>query len=473
MPGRDDWAARLTALIDRHQVPLACIASTALLLALHYHYNVTFLPNDAAEYWHFSKPGVLGNLPTHRGYVWALLLLPLHLVADAAGHVLTTYRVGLAIFYGVLLPTLVPAAFVQVFGGKVSFLRRLLPVCLLAQIFPGVLIYPLTDLPAFLMALAALLCVLRGFRQSVPRATSLALIAIAGMLMGAAYNTRTIYLFALFGMLFLLAFRNGAARTPFLKMLGVTAFAAGLLAVSLPQLVVNLRTHGVGSLAVISHSADKNLFAKQLLWGISVQRYETTLPNRSGEGEGVYYVDPAGARLLQGVALVHTRFSVGAYVDMVKQYPLEFLALYARHAMNGLDVRDGMAYTRKPSPLRNRTALFNFGVLALACWVIWATRRAPTASGHQPAPAGWPFSLAVLLLPVAAIVPGAIETRFFLPLHLLAYCVIAFRFDAGILRQSVKRHGYAIAFAVALAASLFFAITLTTMSQMQYARPVL
>ena len=138
-PRGNRWA-RLAALTDRHQALLACVASMGILLALHYGHGVTHLPNDAGEYWHYSKPGVLGNLPTHRGYLWALLLLPLHLVDTSAVHILTTHRLGLTLAYGLLLPTLVPAFFVQAFGGKVSFLRRLLPVCLLAQIFPGVLI---------------------------------------------------------------------------------------------------------------------------------------------------------------------------------------------------------------------------------------------------------------------------------------------------------------------------------------------
>ena len=471
IPARDDWAGRLTALIDRHQVPLACIASTALLLALHYHYNITYLPNDAAEYWRFSKPGVLGNLPTHRGYVWALLLLPLHFVYDAASHLLTTFRLGLSLAYGVLLPTLLPAVFVQAFGGKVSFLRRLLPVCLLAQLFPGLLLYPLSDLPALLMALAALLCVLRALQPSTPRTAALTLIVMSGVLMGAAYNTRTIYLFALVGLSVMLALRSGLAKCSFQRWLGLTAFATGLLAVSLPQLTINQRTHGVTSLAVISHLTDKQLFAKQLLWGITLQRYETALPQPAAGGAAAFYIDPAGERLFRKLAGEGHRLSIGGYLKMVARHPMDFAALYARHAINGLDVRDGMVYTLKPSPLRNRTALYNFSVLALAAWVAWTLRR-QAATGVRTAPFGWRLSLVVLMLPVVAILPGAIETRFFLPLHLLAYCVIAFHFDAAALRQSFRREGKALVVVTAIAAGLFFAVTLSTMAQLQSTWPI-
>ena len=79
--------------------------------------------------------------------------------------------------------------------------------------------------------------------------------------------------------------------------------------------------------------------------------------------------------------------------------------------------------------------------------------------------------LALLLLPVVAIVPGAIETRFFLPLHLLAYCVIAFHFDAAALRSCVKQHATVIVLILGVSGALFFAVSLSTMAQIRYAWP--
>ncbi len=167
-------------------------------------------------------------------------------------------------------------------------------------------------------------------------------------------------------------------------------------------------------------------------------------------------------------------FSLRYYLKVVAEHPVHFLSLYTRHVINGLDVRDGIVYTRKPSPLRTPTALFNFAVLALACWVAWSMRvrsMQPLSPGVRPAPATWRWSLVILLLPVVTILPGAVETRFFLPLHLLAYCVIAFYFDAPGLRQSARKHGTAIIVAVVVAAGVFFAVSSSTMAQLQYSWP--
>ena len=291
--------------------------------------------------------------------------------------------------------------------------------------------------------------------------------------MGAAYNTRPIYLFALVGLIGLAAVRSGrlAAATP--RWMGIAAVLAGILAVSLPQWIINQRTHGVSSPAVQSLVHKRSIFSTHLVWGLAIQRYETTV-SAQAPAPTVFYLDPAGDRLFQEAARHGDLYSLPYYLQVVAQHPLDFLALYTRHAINGLDVRDGIVYTVKPSPLRIRTALFNFLVLTLACWVAWSIRsrsgrQAPL--GFRAAPAIWPLALGVLLLPVVTILPGAVETRFFLPLHLLAYGLIAFHLDGAELRDSFRKNGPTIVIAALISAGLFFAVSLSTMTQLQYSWP--
>jgi hypothetical protein len=189
----------------------------------------------------------------------------------------------------------------------------------------------------------------------------------------------------------------------------------------------------------------------------------------------VFYLDPDGEQLFHEVAGQGDLFSLRYYLKVVAKHPVHFLSLYTRHVINGLDVRDGIVYTRKPSPLRTPTALFNFAVLALACWVAWSLRvrssSQPLPPGVRPAPATWRWSLLILLLPVVTILPGAVETRFFLPLHLLAYCMIAFHFDAQDLRHSASKHGRVLILATVAAAAVFFAVSSSTMAQIRYSWP--
>jgi hypothetical protein len=464
-----------TSFVDRHQRALACLVSVAILMALHLSFRGgNAQPFDAGEYWHFASPSVFAREPSVRGYFFPALLLPLHFLCDLMADPAPVFRLGMSSIYGVALPLLVPASFQEAFGGKVTFWRRLVPVVLLAALFPGLLISPLSDLPALLLALSALYFALRGLRQ-ITAGRFLGMLAASGVFIGAAYNTRTIYLFVpavLLALLGLLVIH--AKRTPALsRWTGIAALGIGMIAVSLPQLLINQRTHGVSSLAVQARVDNHSLFASQLVWGMTLQRYETTV-SATAPAPTVFYLDPDGEQLFNQVAGQGDLFSLPYYLKVIAQHPVHFLSLFTRHVINGLDVRDGIVYTRQPSPLRTRTALFNFAVLALACWVAWSLRlrrMQPLPPGVRPAPATWRWSLVILLLPVLTILPGAVETRFFLPLHLLAYCMIAFYFDAPVLRQSFKMHGAAIIIAVVGAAGVFFAVSSSTMAQLQYSWP--
>lgn len=466
---------RLASLIDRYQVPLACIVATLFLMALHRSFGFAGNHYDSANYWSMASLEKILTVRSFRGYVFPALLIPLKSLGSLAPDPVQAYRAGMSITYGVLLTTLVPAAFQKAFGGRLSLVRRLVPVVLLALLFPGVVLYTLSDLPAVLLAFAALLCALNGLDPDASRERFLGMLVAAGALIAAAYNTRTIYLFSgvPLGLVALLAVRGLWKGVAYPRWLGLVAFAVGALAVSLPQLAVNKRTHGISSMAVQSVINNHSLFANQMVWGLTLQRYETTLDGEAPAPQ-VFYLDPAGVDIFEEVSLKGNLFSLRYYFKVVAQHPLDFLALYTRHVINGLDVRDGLVYTMESSPLRNRTAVFNFLVLALAAFVAVSIRQGagrPAGNGFRPVPSSWPASLVVLLLPVLAIIPGAIETRFFLPLHLLAYCVIAMHFDLSQMGKMLQRHWAAMLLALVLAASFFFAVSLNTMAHLQYTWP--
>lgn len=463
-----DWPA---AWVERHQVLLACVIASLILLAVHQSFGFTAHPYDSAHYWDLASFNNLVNSASWRGYVFPALLAPLRSLTELQSDPVQAYRIGNSVVYGVLLTTMLPAAYQLAFGGKVTLVRRLVPVLLLATLFPGVLLYPLSDLPAALLAFAALMCALKGLQRDSSARRFFWMLVAAGALMGAAYNTRVIYLFAgiPLGLMALLTLRGPGLRAPYPRWLGLAAFAIGVVAVSLPQLAINIRTQGVMSAAVQSKVNEKGLFASQLVWGITLQRYETTVAEGAPAPQ-VYYLDPAGMQLFDVVSREGDLFSLGYYLKVVATHPLQFVALYTRHVINGLDVRDGLVYTRKASAVRSRMALLNFLILALATWIAIGIRQRDAHrqdDQFKPATPSWPAALAVLLIPVVAIVPGAIETRFFLPLHLMAYWTIAMHFDGLQLLRNFKRHWVVIPLVLALAAGAFFDVSLDTMANLQ------
>lgn len=464
------FSSVLTELHDRRQAPAAFVYAFLIFVATLSSHRIGAFYFDAAFYWDLGDPADFkADTITARGYVFPVILYLIRLLADRMADPVLAYGVLASLIYAFVVTVLLPRWFVEIFGGRATFLRRLVPAGLLAVFFPGLLFYPLTDLPAFVLALGGLYCVYRAAAMVDGRAWPVfAHVLLAGGLAYAAYNTRTIYMFAIPAVLLLVlvAFRRRRATL-------LAAALGGMALVGLPQAVFNGNA-GTGYSPAVSFPVGKNsLFVAQLLAGVTVQRYETS--RHSG---GLAYLDPAGIRIIERVRdrlPVYTfpeylngtsdpnrvvRFA--DYFSMVAEFPLDFVGIYTRHVVSGLDARDGEVYLERSTAGRQRRSLYNFCLLAAAC----LTLLGPAAGAAQRAasPAGrparyWPLGLAVMLLPVAAIIPGAIETRFFLPLHLLAYCVLAFHASPAALLATLRARPHLIAVALALGA-LYFAVAL-------------
>lgn len=439
---------------ERKEALAAFCVAAVLFWLLHAYYDVTQFLFDARDYW--DQAMLQG--PGPRGYLYPLLLFPARLgyFLVPSDYAFQPWRVMSSLAWAAVLALAVPPLFTQLFGGKLTLVRRLLPCLLMAALFPGALVFPMSDLPAFVFCWAGVALALRP-----PAGVSLRSLApalAAGVLMGAAYNTRSIYLYPLILLAAAAAWPGwpGARRAA-----RAAAFAAGFVLVSLPQAVIN---HGEYGRLSINPSPGLRLFSFQLHAGLLVQRYETR-QDPNGRTAGVVYVDAAGQRLLQKPEVDEGDGSLENYLSIAARYPLDVLGIYARHAVNGLDLRDGRLYITRASASRNGISLLGFALVALAAWTLFAaaSRKSPEP-GVPPASPSWRLALAVLLLPVAAITPGAVETRFYLPLHLLAWCTVAFRAEPAALAASLRRHWIAIPVALAAALGLFAAVTLTTMS---------
>jgi hypothetical protein len=210
---------------------------------------------------------------------------------------------------------------------------------------------------------------------------------------------------------------------------------------------------------------NRSLFASQLLWGITLQRYETSV-DKSSPGAGVFYLDKAGEHLFAANKIGSEPFGLRAYLKLALQNPVDFIGIYGRHIVNGLDLRDGEVYTMGQPWKKNALASFNFLILFSGLLVIVLTIATQRANAAQTTKGVfWTF---LTLLPVMAIIPGAIETRFFLALHLSIYCALAFSSDIGSIKTLLRRHWLLIGLALTVSAMLFFSISTTTMSGPQY-----
>ena len=454
----DVACARLQASQKLHSCWIVFLA----FLFLHYYVDVVAFPYDSSHYWRLSDPDTLLSYPkTIRGYFYPLILSPVRmlgrLVADSD---LIIFRLASSLVYAFLLTVTVPNLFVNIFGGKVSLVRRIAFSTLVATIFPGLLLFPLSDLPAFLLLFAAVSLAVRAGRLG-----TLWPLFWAGILTSASYNVRTIYLFSFLLLVVIIPFFLLGNKPWATRFMGLMVFILGALIVATPQLFINMRTHGkVTPLVQASDVSSNSLLAAQLRWGIMIQRYETSVRPDS-PAPSIFYLDPAGANLFAAQQVEATPTTVSSYLKLVLKNPTEFMGIYGRHLVNGLDVRDGMVYVKKESGKRSVFSIFNFCILFCGLFIL---------SIHRPAIFRFRTLLttAVLLIPVAAILPGAVETRFFLPLHLMIYGVIAFHFDLRKVRSAIIATPLLVTISLVASLLMFTAITTSTMVHSTYSWPL-
>ncbi|VWX60479.1 conserved membrane hypothetical protein [Burkholderiales bacterium 8X] len=435
---------------------MAFFIAFVTFLTVHQHYAITQFYWDSEQYWRLASIESLLNFPKSiRGYFYPLMLAPVKLASELLGdRWYWGFRFASSLIYAFFLAVIVPDAFVRFYGGRLTLIRRLVIPLLVACIFPGLMLYPLSDLPACLLMVMG---VWLAFRSADER--KLRLMFYAGLLLSAAYNVRTIYLGVIVVVLFTLPMVLLQGQRWRSRGLSVGVFALGLVAISIPQMVINARTHGVASPLVIATVTGRSLAAAQLQWGLTMQRYESSIDKRMAAPQ-VVYLDRAGEQLF-AEENIQSPMTVRGYIRLVMKRPLDFLGVYGRHLVNGLDVRDGKVYITSLSAKKNWLSVVNFVIILLGLVALAAVKTTKRSA----------LATMILILPVVAILPGAIETRFFFPVHLLLYGLLACHFRWQILRDYlVRRPVLAPLVAFALLAC-FLGISTSTMSGLTHFYP--
>ena len=403
----------------------ALVLATLLMFLAQLYINPQTFLGDAYNYWDLSSKIWDFSFPKSlRGYFYPLLLSPARMFFDAyPGTGYLAVHLIQALAFSFALTITLPYVFNKVLGGRITLMRRLVAPTLIAIFFPPLIAYTLSDLPAFCLIIGALALILKASEKKNTW-KAIILMFLAGVLAYGAYNTRTIYLFtfiALLPAIALLAFKYQPVRQ---KLLMVVLFIAGAAIAAIPQSLINQKHLDSPTPLVIASVNDASLFASQLKWGITIQRYETGYDTETGAIFPIFYFDPIGVRLTDELKFKGTVPTLPWYFKLMLSEPVSFLKIYTKHFVNGLDVRDYDTYTKirsKENDVRSATSIATalFGLICLLLLVI----RKSEHSSQWISRTGW---LALIVLPVFAILPGAIETRFFLPLHVMAYCAIAF-----------------------------------------------
>ncbi|MFC5271979.1 hypothetical protein [Adhaeribacter terreus] len=415
---------------------------------------------DAKQYWEFGelffKDGrfsLVHYFHETRGYFLPLFYLPGHYLEMYLGlsPVIYVRLIGAltgAMLFGYVMPRLWE---VVSNSGRLHWARRFLVAMIGLAFWSHYFIYPLSDFPTALILGFSLLLILE-------RPSFLKFI-LAGFLLGAAVNGRPVYLIVvpvMLGLVVLSGGRNGirSLQKHFLP------FLIGFCLVSLPQFLINQQHLGVHSPFMQTKYQGRNLYLAQLEWGLKIQKYETNIGDGYPDAK-VFFTDPAGLAILSAEKLTEIE-SFGAYLNLVKKYPVDFCALYVRHLFNGLDIQYPTPYVVNFRKFHWAVVLLNYTVIFLALTVL-LFRKIERMN--------WPAAgvLCIILLPCFIAIPTAMECRFLLAIHLLIYALVCFGWPADWKPQYFSLHAklkYLAIYIIFLLAC--FAISTSTQANLEF-----
>ena len=416
--------------------------------------------HDAARYWqlgdlfgqgaHFS---LLAYDYPYRGYSLPLWNHGLDIVASVVGIgdsmiVQLTGSLLVAMLGVVVVPRLARALFSEaaVGWGRVLALNGLLFV-----FWRDHLGFPLSDFPALLAACVGVLGLLRATKTGY---------LVAGLAFGLAVNLRPAYLLTAVAAVVVAGL---VPRRPWRSLRHVFAPAlvlVGALVVSLPQMAINHHHRDSWSPTV---DGAKEIGTGQLAWGLVLQRYETYVgPSSEYPRQRVLYFDPVANKVREeeGVSDIE---SYGDYIEVVLRHPAAMATSYALHVFNGLDVRYATPYIRDLRDTPLVLSLLQYTLLFVAI-----TRLVLPAARRRLGDVRW-LGASLLILASLTAIPGAIEPRFFLPVHLLVYTLVCFgpanatTFLAGSVGRRVGLAGAYVSFVI-----LCVTLSAATRAQIEY-----
>jgi hypothetical protein len=286
--------------------------------------------------------------------------------------------------------------------------RRLAPVPLLLVFWSGFLNFPLSDFPALMMVLIALVSI-----ACYPKP---GWVLLAGLATGAAIDMRPAYVLLAPIVVVLAVWRYVELRNDIdirRQVLCLVLLVTGFLGVSLPQ---SLSVHHYYDTWSFVPGTAAHLESFQLTEGLIIQRVGGYVG--TGHPPLMLYEDPAGAALLNRQT-GHTITGLGQYFHLIVDHPVTMGGVLGRHLINGLDQRYSTPYVEHLDTGSHRwLRLASFLLVFLALLrVVWPAAR------HGLGSARWRYPVALLLCCITTL-PTAMETRFLLPVYLLSYILV-------------------------------------------------
>lgn len=295
-----------------------------------------------------------------RGYAWPWMIALFQKIG------LQT-RMGWIFIYSLFVSFgftfLIPEIFELLFSRQLKIIPRILPLVFTCYVWPGLLVYTLSDIPAVIMGALGLYILLLIEKKRYAFWTNVLLGAVCGLVMGFSYYIRSgnmASVILILAALFVYCYKKEGMK----KIAVAVAFVIGVMISMVPQIQININCNHVFSYKVPIFLTS-NIEGEEYVRGASWIRYETVLPGGYPEEAAIAESDLTKT-WLEVDNIPRESVNLSKLLKHMARHPFEYLGIYSAKFANYMEARFGEIYIRDFKYISYGKVIFNFVIWFIA-----------------------------------------------------------------------------------------------------------
>lgn len=289
-----------------------------------------------------------------RGYAWPWIIA---FFKEISFQTKIGWWVVYSLFISFGFTFLLPEIFELLFNKRIKCFARIVPLALTLFIWPGLVIYTLSDIPSIIFMALGLYVVLLICKRELHIYIRLILGILAGFWLGFSYYIRSGNIVSVILALLILCIYS--CRKCFSKkLIVVIAFCLGVGISTLPQIAINVNCNHKFSYQVPVFFTS-GIGAREYFYGVSLLRYETVISEAYPEIAARSWDGFAGT-LLNSDNIPENQVDGRSLLNNILKYPVEYLGIFSAKFANFAESRFGELYIQNFKYRSNGKVVFNF-----------------------------------------------------------------------------------------------------------------
>lgn len=377
--------------------------------------------------FHVDEGTVESTLFALRGYAWPFILT----ICKTLG---MNTQIGYYFFYAVFIASglvyAVPEFIEMLFKKNFHWFIRLIPTILTICFWNGLIIYPLSDVPAVITVTFGLIFLIK-LLESKTFFLKLIFALLSGIFLGGSYYIRSgckpVIVIAI-----IIIMTNKLKKEYLKKLLFIFVMCIGIIISTIPQILINISCNNIISYKVpifITTKTDKT----QYYDGFKALRYETNVSGIHPEIAMISY-DSVIDNILAVENIAKEDVGLFTIIKLMIKYPMEFIGLYATKFGNYIDPRYGNElYITKLNSRQYFVMFLNYILWFLTFLSLGVELNVGVSNGDRSQLKNiryfcqkyFLFIFAFILPALIHLLGTHVEARYFYPCYILMYVYLS------------------------------------------------